>query len=240
MKGDALYWFMSHMFDDFIWGGELTGTENLPTNQDPAVYVSNHALAMGPIAVAASLPVRLYPWVIADMLEWDKAAAYLRMDFVEPQLHVPAFLSLPLARLISQASVRLLRGVGSIPVWHGEELTQTYRISVENLIAGRSLLIFPEDPTRPMDEQCRMRPFLKSFARLGEFYFERTRRILRYYPLAVHASLRKVRLAKPVSFNPNNNPANECVRLKSVLESVIRNMLIEMTLQNYVGIPLPH
>lgn len=239
MKGDALYWFMSHMFDAFIWGGELTGDENLPV-EGPVVYVSNHARALGPIASAASLPVRLYPWVISDMLDWEKAAAYLSKDFVEPQLHIPSPLSMPLARLITQASVRLLCGIGSIPVWHGEEVRETYRISLDHLMEGQSLLIFPEDPTQPMDEWCNMTPFLKSFARLGELYFESTQKILKFYPVAVHPGLRKVKLGKPIAFNPNNNSANECVRIKSVLESIIRGMMIELALQSYAGIPLPH
>jgi len=239
MKGDALYWFVSHMLDAFIWGGELTGDENLP-HEGPAVYVSNHALALGPIAVAASLPVRIHPWVVGDMLDWEKAAAYLNKDFVEPQLHIPPPLSMPLARLISQASVRLLRGVGSIPVWHGGEALETYRISLDHLTAGQSLLIFPEDPTQPVDEQSKMSPFLKSFARLGELYFERTQKILKFYPIAVHPNLRKVKLGKPISFNPNNNRANERMRIRSVLETIIRGMFIEMTLQDYAGIPLPH
>ncbi|HUI88761.1 MAG TPA: hypothetical protein VLX61_08535 [Anaerolineales bacterium] len=239
MKGDALYWLMSHMFDAFIWGGELTGSENLSAD-GPAVYVSNHALALGPIAVAASLPLRIYPWVVSDMLDRKKAAAYLNMDFVEPQLHIPAPLSMPLARLISQASVRLLRGVGSIPVWHGEQVRGTYRISLDRLVEEQNLLIFPEDPNLPMDEQCKMRPFMKGFARLGELYFERTQKILKFYPLAVHPGSRKVKVGKPISFNPKNNPANEVVRIKSVLESIIRGMVIEMTLQGYAGIPLPH
>ena len=115
MRGDALYWFMSHVLDAFIWGGELTGSENLPT-EGPAIYVCNHALALGPIAVAASLPVRIHPWVINDMLDPQKAAAYLNMDFVEPQLHIPSPFSTLVSRWISQISVRLLRGIGSIPV----------------------------------------------------------------------------------------------------------------------------
>ncbi len=239
MKGDALYWFISHMLDAFIWGGELSGDENLPV-EGPAVYVSNHAQALGPIAVVASLPIRLYPWVINDMLDWEQAAAYLNKDFVEPQLHIPSPLSLTLARLISQASVRLLRGVGSVPVWHGEEVCETYRISLDHLMTGQNLLIFPEDPIQPLDEQCKMSAFLKGFARLGELYFERTQKILKFYPVAVHPGLRKVKLGKPISFNPINNPANECVRIKSVLELIIRGMVIEMTLQGYAGIPLPH
>ena len=239
MKGDALYWFVSHMLDASIWGGEFTGDDNLP-KEGPVVYVSNHALALGPIAVAASLPVRIFPWVIGDMLDREKAAAYLNKDFVEPQLHIPPPFSMPLARLISQASVRLLCGVGSIPVWHGGEALETYRISLDHLTAGQSLLIFPEDPTQPVDEQSKMSPFLKSFARLGELYFEQTQKILKFYPIAVHPNLRKVKLGKPISYNPKNNPANECVRIRSVLETIIHGMFMEMTLQDYAGIALPH
>ncbi|MCL4530538.1 MAG: hypothetical protein M1485_05045 [Chloroflexi bacterium] len=238
MSGDTLYRGLAGFLDAMIWGGELVGAKNLP-EVGPAVFVSNHALALGPIAVAASLPMRLYPWVIADMLEWDKAAAYLNMDFVEPQLHIPPPLSMFVARTIAQASVRLLRGVDCIPVWHGEHLLETYRISVDYLTQGRNLLIFPEDPSQPLDELCKMRPFLKSFARLGELYFEHTQKMLRFYPLAVHPVLRKVKLGKPISFNSINNPVNERARIKSVLESMIRRMYVEMTSQNYVGIPLP-
>ena len=238
MSGDTLYRGLAGFLDAMIWGGELVGAKNLP-EAGPAVFVSNHALALGPIAVAASLPMRLYPWVIADMLEWDKAAAYLNKDFVEPQLHIPSPLSMPLARLIAQASVRLLRGVDCIPVWHGERVFETYRISLDYLAQDKSLLIFPEDPTQPLDEQCKMGPFLKGFARLGEMYFDRTQKMLRFYPLAVHPGLRQVMLGKPIAFNPINNPANERARIKGVLESMIRRMYVEMTLQDYVGIPLP-
>ena len=239
MKGDALYWFRSHIFDVFIWGGELTGEENLPV-EGPALYVSNPAGALGPIAAAAALPVRLYPWVISDMLDWAKAAAYLNKDFVEPQLHIPSPLSMPLARLITQASVRLLRGIGSVPVRHGEEVRETYCISLDHLMEGQSLLIFPEDPSQPIDEQRNMTPFHKSFARLGELYFEHTQKILKFYPVALHPGLRKVKLSKPISYNPNNNPANECVRIKSLIESIIRGIVLEITFQSYAGIPLPY
>lgn len=237
--GDTLYRNLAGLVDAMIWGGEMVGAENLPET-GPVVFVSNHTQALGPIAVAASLPMRLYPWVIADMLEWDKAAAYLNKDFIEPQLHIPPPLSLFAARALSQISVRLLRGVDCIPVWHDERLFETYRISVDHLAQGKNLLIFPEDPLQPLDEQCKMSPFLKGFARLGEFYFERTQKTLRFYPLAVHPFLRQVKLGKPVTFNPNNNPANERTRIKSVLELIIRNMFIEMTLKNYAGILLPH
>ena len=239
MSGDTLYRGLAGMLDAMIWGGELAGAENLPKT-GPVVFVSNHALALGPIAVVSSLPMRLYPWVVADMLEWDKAAAYLNKDFIRPQLHMPPIVSMFMARALSQISVRLLRSVDCVPVWHDEHLLETYRISVDYLLQGRNLLIFPEDPSQPLDEQCKMGPFMKGFARLGELYFERTQKALQFYPLAVHPVLRQVKLGKPITFNPMNRPSNERTRIKSVLESIIRNMFIEMTLQNYAGIPLPH
>ena len=239
MSGDVLYRVLAGLLDALIWGGELVGDENLP-DEGPAVYVANHALALGPLAVMCSLPLRLYPWVISDMLEWDKAAAYLNQDFVETQLPVPVPFSMSLSRLISQASVRLLRAIESIPVWQGEGLLATYRLSVDYLVRGRSLLIFPEDPAQPADEQCQMTPFKKGFARLGEMYFERSQKLLNFYPLTVHPGLRQVTLGKPIVFNPNNNPANERVRITRVLESIIRNTYLEIALKSYSGIPLPH
>ena len=239
MLGDTLYRGLAGILDAMIWGGELVGAENLP-EAGPAVFVSNHARALGPIAAVASLPKRLHPWVVSDMLEWDKAAAYLNRDFVVPQLHIPRPLNMVLARGLSQISVRLLRSVDCVPVWHGERLLDTYRISLEHLMQGGNLLIFPEDPMQPLDEVCGMSPFLKGFAHLGELYFEKTQKPLQFYPLAVHPVLRRVKLGKPITFNPINNPGNERTRIKSVLESIVRNMFIDMTLQNYAGIPLPH
>lgn len=167
MKGNALYWSLARALDWLVWGGELLNRENLP-KEYPVIFVSNHAGGLGAIAVASLLPVRLYPWVVSDMLDWDKAAGYLQMDFVEPQLQVHPSFSLKLSQLISLVSVRLLRAIDSIPVFSGEGLRETYRLSIEYLIAGRSLLIFPEDPNGPLNDLFLMRPFKKGFVRLGE------------------------------------------------------------------------
>jgi len=235
---DASYHLLRRLLDAFLWGGELLGEENLP-RQGPAVFVANHALAIGPIAIVASMPLRLYPWVVGDMLDWEKAPAYLNKDFVEPQLHIPPPLSMTVSRLLVQASVRLLRAVGSIPVWQGEDLLQTYRMSIEYLEQGRYLLIFPEDPAQPLDEQSHMSPFKKGFARLGEMFFEHTGKALHFYPLVVHPHLRQVNVGRPVVFNHKNLVIHERLRIKSALEMSIRRTYVEMSLQGYHGVPLP-
>ena len=101
-----------------------------------------------------------------------------------------------------------------------------------------SLTVFPEDPSKGKDLESQMTPFKKGFTRLGEQYYERTGHPLRFYPLAVHADSYRVQVGEAVSYNSRNNPRNERLRLKSVLEANIRRMYLDMAMQHYLGVPL--
>jgi hypothetical protein len=237
MKGDFLYWSLARALGWLVWGGELLNREHLP-DEYPVVFISNHAAALGPIAVMSSLPVRVYPWAISDIMEWDKAVEYLRRDFVEKQLNMPPPYDLKLATIISKLSVPLLRYLDCIPVWKGSALLETYRLSIESLVQGKNLLIFPEDPKQEMNDLFMMTPFYKGFTRLGEMYYERTKRILRFFPLAVHPAARKIKAGSPISYNPYNNPVRERVRIKNRLESAIHDLYISLVLESLPGIPL--
>ena len=226
---DSNYRLIAWLLGAFLWGGELAGVENLP--EAPVVFVANHRGARGPIAVVASMPVRLYPWVVSDMLDGEKAASYLNQDFVEPQLHLSQPLSKLAAKGIAKISVRLLRSAGCIPVWQGERSFETFEQSVRFLIEGKSLLIFPEDPAKAVNPRYKMTPFKKGFARLGEIYYQRTQRSLQFYPLAVHLESYRVRVGQPIAYNSKNHPPRERLRIKNVLEATIHAMYLEMDKQ---------
>ena len=224
MPGETLYRFLKHALDVTVWGGELIGDVELPPDS-PAVFVANHAGAMGPIGIAASMPVRLYPWIIGDMVDSQRAGPYLRKDFIRPELHLPDGLAIPVSAWLSRITVPLLRSLGCIPVWHDRELLETYRITDEALAAGRCLLIFPEDPDQPIDDRTGLRPFKTGFARLGSLHFARTRQSLQFYPIAVHRVGRRVQVGEPIAYNPMNAEAHERRRVAHVLESIIAAML---------------
>ena len=237
---ETLYRFISWGFQDLIWGGDLVGENRLP-DHGPAVFVSNHLGSLGPIAAGASLPFFLHPWIHADMLDPRLAPDYLRRDFVEPTLHVPPPFSHWLARGISKLHVPLLCALGGIPVYHTPDgLHETLRQTLDLLVQGKFILIFPEDPDLPLDARYNMRPFKKGFARLGELYYERTRTILAFHPLAVHAETRTLRVGNPIRYNYLNNPASERQRIKSMLEQNIRDMLLQASLGEIVHLPLPN
>ncbi len=214
-------------FQAFIWRGAILGKDNLP-EQGPAVFVANHLESLGPIAVVSSIPYRLYPWVVSNMLDAEHAPEYLRWDFVEPQCHFEMPQSLWVAKVISKISVPLLKGIGCIPVFSTPANFQiTFDRSVDLLARGNFLLIFPEDPASPKDALSGMSPFKKGFVRLGEYYFQRTARPLYFYPLAVHATHRTLQVGMPVVYNPFASPSRERLRIKRKLENMIREMLME-------------
>ena len=214
--------------DLFAWSGELTGEENLP-RQGPAVFIANHLESIGPIAAACSIPLRRYPWIIADMLDRDLAPAYLKWDFVERNFHFRPAVSQWISTLISKASVPLLRSIGCVPVYKGdyERMYETLRLSLDVLRAGRFLAVFPEDNMLPMDPATKMQPFQHTFVRLGEMYYEETGKCLEFYPLAIHGS-GTVKVGKAVVHNPLNAVGLERHRLKDLLEGTIQAMYLQL------------
>lgn len=224
-------------FQKFIWGGRLVGAEGLPTH-GPAVFVSNHVDALGPIAVYASMPLYLHTWMHADMLDPRLAPEYLRRDFVERQLRIPPPFSNWLARGISKIHVPILRGIGGIPVYHTREgLDETFALSADLLVQGESLLVFPEDPKLPADPDTKMTPFKKGFILVGQLLYERTKQILPFYPITVHAGSLTVRVGTPIFYNPFNAPEDERFRIRDLLEQAIREMYLHASENEILPVP---
>ena len=96
-----------------------------------------------------------------------------------------------------------------------------------DVFEGKVVLVFPEAPELDLDPVTQMRPFLKGFTRLGELYYQESRDLLCFYPVAVHGSQR-VRVGQPVRFNPDNPLGAERLRLMHRLEEKISAMYLEL------------
>ena len=59
---DTLYKVVRFLGSPFVY--HCIGLENIQ-GRGPAIYVANHLVSVGPVEIILSLPVRLYPWVIA-------------------------------------------------------------------------------------------------------------------------------------------------------------------------------
>ncbi|HTX90886.1 MAG TPA: hypothetical protein VMC09_06680 [Anaerolineales bacterium] len=229
---DSMYQLITGTIDLFLWGGKLVGEENLP-RRGPAVFIGNHLDAMGPIAAACSIPLRLHPWIVADMMDRDLAPVWLQWDLCERQLHLKPPFSRWMARAICKVAVPLFYSLGCIPVYRGDydRMQQvTLAMSMDVLRQDKFLLVFPEDNRMAGDPLTRMQPFQRTFVRLGEMYYEETGERLGFHPVAIHQSGYVV-VGKPVAYDPLNPVGLERHRLKDLMEDSVRALYLQMERQ---------
>lgn len=237
---DAIYDLCVGMLDLILWGGKLVGEENLP-QKGPAVFIANHLNATGPIACCCSIPMRLYPWSIGDMMDPENAPAYMNMDFTERLLHLKPPVSTFFSRVLTRITVPMFWSLGCIPVFKGDYLRMrdTFRLSMNILRQQKFLLIFPEEPSLEADPLTGMKPFQHTFARLGELYHAETGERLAFHPLTIHQK-GIIQAGKPVLFDPLNPAGSERQRLKTVMETEIQNTYMKLGgLGEEVGVLTP-
>jgi len=216
--GDAGFRILQAVFS-LVWHCDLRGFRD-PPGGAPRVFVSNHLGSYAPLALLASFPGRLYPWVDHQIVDWKLCAQYLRDDFVERELHVPRPLSSALAWLISTPCVMLMRTIRAVPV-HPRSMkgTLTWRRSLELLKRGERLAIFPEDPLVPYNAD--MNVFQDGFAGLARLIHQSGGEVLEFVPVAVHRRRRAILVGESVPYRPEGDPESAGRRLAATLpESV--------------------
>jgi hypothetical protein len=228
MMNDTGYRLVVSLLDLFLWGGELVGEENLP-EEGPAVFVTNHMGARGPIGVFCSLPMRLYPWTKLETMDRELAPQQVCADLVEGEWKLKPPLSGLVARAICALSVPFLQSLGCIPVYRTrQELDITFQQSLRLLQEEKYLVVAPEDPEQEPDPATGIRPFKKGFLRMGELYARETGQRLQFYPVTVH-EIGKVFVEKPIAYNPLNEARSERVRVINLLERTIKARYSEVS-----------
>ncbi|HSF80187.1 MAG TPA: lysophospholipid acyltransferase family protein [Anaerolineales bacterium] len=225
---NASYFLIVRMVARVAWRGRLLGVENLPS-EGPAVFVANHLGPQGPISAVCAIPLRFYPWIVAEMVDKRLAPEFLKMDFVEPSLGLGSPVSLAFAKALSLITVPMLRALGCIPVNREDykDSQEALQASLSLLTKGGTVLIYPEDPERGQNPQTKMSPFYKGFTRLGELFYAETGERLSFYPVAIHES-RDVMVGAPILYIPHNPRGLERHRLKDQLEEAIKEMYLGM------------
>jgi len=207
---------------------DVVGFENIQT-PGPAIYVANHLGPTGPIETMLSVPIRFYPWAIAEMLDFERAPQYLFNDFVLPILHLKGRLGLLFSTMLTKISVRLLRNIGAIPIdrfggWTAEGFRQSLRLLQE----GKNILIFPEDPLLTSDAETSMRHFMPGFATLCSLYITEAGCPLPVYPMAVHAGSETVAIGKPEYFLPLGRHRQAIDAFSLQMEGRVRELYLEL------------
>jgi 1-acyl-sn-glycerol-3-phosphate acyltransferase len=141
--------------------------------------------------------------------------------------------------LLVKLTIPFLKAIHTIPVYHDYDRFQTtVQMTVERLKAGKQVLIFPEDPSTPLDPVYKMATFSKSMVRVAEEYYQQTRKRVAFYPVCVHES-GQVRLGAPIRYSGLSAPSAERLRIKNYLEEAIKEMYRQSAGTIQIELPLP-
>ncbi len=200
-----LVWLFSPKF-------QTEGLENLP--DEPCIIVGNHSQMYGPVAGEIFFPGKHDIWCAGQMMHREEVAAYAFEDFwsFKPKW-THGFFRL-LSHLIVPISVLIFNNANTIPVYHDSRLITTYRLSIEHLRAGRSMIIFPEKNERYNNI---LYAFQDKFVDLARFYYKKTGQELQFVPLYICPKRKTMVLGEPVRFDASAPIGEERERICSVI-----------------------
>ena len=224
--GSLVYDIARYLGSPFSY--DVVGFDNIQT-PGPAIYTANHLGPLGPIEVMISVPVRFYIWAIAEMTDYERAPEYLFHDFVHPVLHLNERMGMLLSTGLTKITVRLLRGLGVVPIDRfGGSTIDGFRQSLKLLMEGKNLLIFPEDAVLQPDPKTHMRPFMPGFAMLCSLFQEQTGELLPVYPMAVHAASETITIGKQEIFTLHGSHRRAIKSFSDLIEKQTYEMYLQM------------
>jgi hypothetical protein len=184
-----------------------------------------------------SVPLRFYPWIIAEMTDPRRAPRYLYDDFIGPTWHLGQHFGMTISTLLSRVTVGLLKGLGAISVERNcGPCVEAFWRSLALLMEGNSLLIFPEDPAAPADPETQLHSFLCGFVALCYMYEDATGKRLPIYPAAVHPGSKTVAVGKAIFFDKDSNRREgvrrTCGRLRGDVQELYCALSTHDTLHN--------
>jgi 1-acyl-sn-glycerol-3-phosphate acyltransferase len=205
---------------------DVLGIENIQTS-GPAIFLSNHLGAIGPLAVMLSVPIRFYPWIVTEMMDNQRSPQYLLDDFVSPVLHLHGKLGLAFSTLLTKFAIRLFRAIDAVSIDRfGGTTVEGFRQSLRLLRDCKNLLIFPENSLLARDEETLMRPFMPGFATLCHLYQHEQHHLLPIYPVAVHAESETVSIGKPEYYCALNHHREEIDKFTHLLELHVKELYL--------------
>ena len=202
---------------------EFTGTENLPN--EPCVIVGNHTQMNGPIIGELYFPGRHRTWCAGEMMHLREVPAYAYTDFwsFKPRWCRPFFRLL--SYIIAPLSVIIFNNAATVPVYHDSRLISTYRRSIECLVGGESMIIFPEKNERRNNV---IYAFQDKFIDLARFYYKKTGKALSFVPVYIAPEIGRTLIGRPTVFDPSRPIAAERERICAYLMDSITELAVSL------------
>ena len=208
------------------------GLENLPDG--PCVIVGNHAQMYAPIIADLYIPGDRAIWCAGEMMRLSEVPGYAFQDFWSKKPRSVRWLYRLLSYAIAPLSVSIFNNAHCIGVYRDSRVMLTMRRSVERLMEGAKIVIFPE---HEVARNGILWEFQEGFVDLARLYVHRAKKPLSFVPMYVAPKLGKVVFGKPVPYDPQAKPDDQRHAICEALMDAITAMAVAQPRHRVVPYP---
>ncbi len=211
----------------------IEGQSNLPDDKGPVVYVCNHGFFFGPVAAVLNLPGSFRPWIDSCALNAKECYRDLNRIIGRKFRMFGRRFRHKVVEGIAHRAVIMLNDFNPIPVFKNGSrgVVETLKQSVDALVAGENLLIFPEHPRKnnrnihtERRQASHLRTLYNGFAKLGQDFYNRTGETLRFIPVYINKKRRTMSIAPAVAYCVTGDAHSDRMMLAERLYSVLASM----------------
>lgn len=172
-------------------------TENM---REPAIYVARHQNMHGPVHCMAFMPVPVRLWTLHIFKDRKACQAQYRDFTFSVRFGWPKWLAAAVAWLVSLPVSACMESAGAIPVHRGQrEVIKTFELSVDALVRGESLILFPDIVYDDTSEEAGA--FYTGYLHLARSYRKQTGKALAVVPVYCTHQSRKLVIGEPIMFS---------------------------------------
>lgn len=189
------------------------------------IFVANHAQIHGPIASYLYYPKSKKIWVIGEMTKLKEVPDYAFEDFWRDKPKITHWFFRLLSFVIAPLSVFIMKHANTIPVYKDMRVTKTFKDSINTLHNNVDIFLYPE---------CRqpynhiINDFQVNFIDLARIYYKKHQKELKFYPVYICKSLRKILIGRPTTFNFEANINEERQRISQYLKEHITRLALSL------------
>ena len=192
--------------------------------EEPAIFISNHSKAFGPLAVAMDLPFSFRPWVDAGVLFYRTCPRYVYENFFPPKGKVKIFRKIS-CFFAAMILVPLLRGQEAIPVFRDMRIKKTFEKTLRTLDEKKNIVIFPECEKK---YSRYINDLNSGFVSVAHMYYEKTGKIIRFYPVYIAPQLNVFQMGSPIAYDPSEPMGTQKKRISGYLRDELDRIASEL------------
>lgn len=165
--------------------------------REPVVYVCRHLNMHGPFTTLKWLPFHVHPLIMHVFFDREKTVDHMtEYTFSARYGKKPRKFSLA-AHVMSWISPPMMRSLQGVPVYrNGTQAIATLKYGLKYLQKGESLIIYPDiDYTGNYDKPSEI---YDGFLFMGEMYYKKTGKTLRFIPLTIDDEKRQILAGNPI------------------------------------------